>query len=124
MALFTAWRDWRYAVAGVGKQEPREARRWIHFLPDGRRFLFYNYNRMATKTKTIRESTRDPLTPRDQTGRPDGTHARAIRKGGYLLYPRDGSFWPILLMRRTSALRANQPSWWSGLPYLRQNRLG
>jgi len=64
------------------------ARRWIHFLPDGRRFLFYEYDEQQNKrgiyagslgSSEIRQVA--PMPP---------MRAQYV-KSGYLLYPRDGS---------------------------------
>ena len=66
----------------------RSARRWVHFLPDGRRFLFYKYlehqNNRGIYAGSVDSSEIKQVAPMPP--------ARAqYVKGGYLLYPRDGS---------------------------------
>jgi Tol biopolymer transport system component/tRNA A-37 threonylcarbamoyl transferase component Bud32 len=70
------------------ENKSRSARRWIHFLPDGRRFLFYKYNEHLDNDGIYAGST-DSLEIRQVAPMPP-TRAQYVQ-GGYLLYPRDGS---------------------------------
>ena len=62
--------------------------RWVHFLPDGRRFLFYRYNEGEQKggifSGTVDSAQITQVAPMVFT-RPQYVNA------GYLLYPREGS---------------------------------
>ena len=70
------------------ENKSRSARRWIHFLPDGRRFLFYKYhedqNNQGIYTGSLDSSQIRQVAPMPPT------RAQYV-KGGYLIYPRDGS---------------------------------
>lgn len=84
-----------YRVAATGgapsllsENKNRWARRWIHFLPDGRRFLFYNYGERQDD-RGIYAGSVDSSEIRQVAPMPP-TRAQYV-KGGYLLYPRDGS---------------------------------
>lgn len=66
----------------------RSARRWIHFLADGRRFLFYKYKEDQNNEGIYAGSIDSPETR--QVAPMPPTRAQYV-KGGYLLYPRDGS---------------------------------
>ena len=66
----------------------QDARRWIHFLPDGRRFIFYKYSE-GENNAGIYAGSLDSPEIRQVAAMPP---ARAqYVKGGYLLYPREGS---------------------------------
>ena len=84
-----------YRVASTGgtpslliENKNHWARRWVHFLPDGRRFLFYNYSEQE-KEKGIYAGSVDSSEIRQVAAMPQ-TRAQYV-EGGYLLYPRDGS---------------------------------
>jgi len=94
------------------ENKSRSARRWIHFLPDGRRFLFYKYNEQQNN-EGIYAGSLDSSEIRHVALMPP-TLAQYV-KGGYLLYPR-GVWWPVPSMRRTCALRASRRSSSSGSP--------
>ena len=88
MTLFTAWRQ--LVVR----------RRWCWKTRTTRRvagFIFYptvvaSFSTTTPSSQRIGESTRDPLTPQQirQVAQMEPTRAQYV-KGGYLLYPRDGS---------------------------------
>jgi serine/threonine protein kinase/Tol biopolymer transport system component len=63
------------------------ARRWIHFLPDGRRFVFYKYPELE-KNEGIYAGSIDSSEIKQVVPMPP---TRAQYVSGYLLYPRDGS---------------------------------
>jgi Tol biopolymer transport system component len=69
--------------------EPRgHARRWVHFLPDGRRFLFYRYDEGGNEAGVYAGS----LDSQEVTLVAPLAPARVqYVKGGYLLYPRERS---------------------------------
>ena len=70
------------------ENKSRSARRWIHFLPDGRRFLFYKYHENQNNAG-IYAGSLDSSEIRQVAPMPP-TRAQYVT-GGYLLYPRDGS---------------------------------
>jgi len=84
-----------YRVAATGGtpslligNKSHSARRWVHFLPDGHRFLFYKYNEQQNNEGVYAGSI-DSSEIRQVAPMPP-TRAQYV-KGGYLLYPRDGS---------------------------------
>lgn len=84
-----------YRVAASGgtpsllvENKSHVARRWIHFLPDGRRFLFYKYAEQQNN-QGIYAGSVDSSEIRQVVPMPP-TRAQYV-KGGYLIYPRDGS---------------------------------
>ena len=98
--LFAQEEDGRiYSVPATGgtpslllESKSRDARRWVHFLPDGRRFLFYNHNRIGYENQNNQgiyagslDSSEIKLVALMPPARP--IYVRA----GYLLYARDGS---------------------------------
>jgi len=84
-----------YRVPAVGgnasllvDNKSRAARRWVQFLPDGRRFIFYKSDEgehnAGIFTGSLDSSEIKQVAPM--------AAARAVyAKGGYLLYPREGS---------------------------------
>ena len=84
-----------YSVAATGGtpslligNKSHSPRRWVHFLPDGRRFLFNKYSEQQNN-QGIYAGSVDSSEIRQVALMPP---ARAqYVKGGYLLYPRDGS---------------------------------
>jgi Tol biopolymer transport system component len=65
-----------------------DARRWLHFLPDGRRFLFYKYDE-GENNKGLYAGSLDSKEIRPVASI-EPARAQYV-KDGYLLYPRDGS---------------------------------
>jgi serine/threonine protein kinase/Tol biopolymer transport system component len=88
-----------YSVPATGgtpslllETKSRDARRWVHFLPDGRRFLFYEHNRIGYENQNNQgiyagslDSSEIKLVALMPPARP------IYVKAGYLLYARDGS---------------------------------
>src|SRR5262249_54806357 len=64
------------------------ARRWVRFLPDGNRFIFYKYDEGAEKTGEIYSGSIDSAEIKHVLSTPP---AYAQYVNGYLLYPREGS---------------------------------
>ena len=66
----------------------REQRRWVHFLPDGKRVLFYRYDKQEERRGIYVASLDSADTRLVVPTRP--TRPQYVQ-GGYLLYPREGS---------------------------------
>lgn len=70
------------------ENKSRSERRWVHFLPDGRRFLFYKYHENQNNAGIYAGSLDSSEIRQVALMPPTRAH---YMKGGYLLYPRDGS---------------------------------